>query len=71
MLGDSRLSVALRIVRARPVEAALGDCTSLKRFGREEVVDETVLRDQAVRDGRTIHGICAQTSSIACNGTPQ
>ena len=54
MLEDERLSVALRIVLARHVEVALGDCTSLKRLGWEEVrvVDEleTVLRDQALRD---------------------
>ena len=57
---DERLSVSLRIVLARPVEVAPGDCTNLKRLGREEpeVVDETVLHDQALRDGDD-HSICA------------
>ena len=50
VLGDERLGIALRIVLACPVEVALGDRTILKGLGREEVVDEAVLLDQALRD---------------------
>ena len=50
MLGDERERRAVRGVRALAVEVALGDRAIRERLGREEVVDEAVLLDEALGD---------------------
>ena len=50
MLGHERLGLALRGELLLAVEVTLGDGAVLERLGREEVVDEAVLLDEALGD---------------------